>query len=102
VNDPGEIVERVEIGFGHVRQAKNRDRHLRYDVAVGLAILRHPRGPYRACCTRPVFHDHPLAQVLAGRIGKRAHRDVCATSRTPRHDQRDRPLGKILRAGDRR
>ena len=59
-------------------------------------------GAERAGRARPVLDHDRLPEMLLGRERERAHADVGAAARRPRHDQRHRPRRELLRLRDAR
>jgi len=75
VQDIADVLDRVPVDLGGVADAKHPQRGLRDGVAVRLRGLQLLHGQ-RAASARLVFHDHRLAQDLAGVLGELAHGDV--------------------------
>jgi hypothetical protein len=73
--DVGEVAQRVELHFLHVRQACHTDGDLRQGVAVGCR-LDQLIGPQHAAGTRLVLDHHLHTQCFAGAFAQRTHDDV--------------------------
>ena len=63
-----------------VRDAQQRLRQLRQDVAVGLARTQHVRRRQRAARAGTVLHDHALSQRFARVFGQRAQDDAAGAA----------------------
>ncbi|MNY17474.1 hypothetical protein D3C86_1507950 [compost metagenome] len=96
VDDVRQVLHRVPVDLGGVRQAVDRHGHLGQRVAVRRGGL-HQLGRQHAAGTRLVLDDHRLTEDLRGVIGQHAERDIGGTARRVADDQADRPAGEFVR-----
>ncbi|SPK72371.1 protein of unknown function [Cupriavidus taiwanensis] len=98
VDDVAQVLDRVPVDLGGVRQAVDRHGHLRQRVAVGRGALHQLRRQH-AAGTRLVLDDHGLAQDFRGVVGQHAERDIRGAAGGVADHQPDRALRELVGLG---
>ena len=96
LHDPREILERIVADLLQVGHAEHRHDDLGNRVAVRFGRRRHGGRTQSRTATRLVLDDDGLRKVLSGHLGHTAEKQIDADAGLERHDQRDRPAGKVV------
>ncbi|MCY1238800.1 hypothetical protein D9M72_515570 [compost metagenome] len=95
VDDVAQVLDRVPVDLGGVRQAVDRHGNLGQRVAVRRGGLHHLRGQH-ATGAGLVLDDHRLAQDLGRVLGQDAERDVGGAAGGVANHQADRALRELV------